>query len=132
LRSRIDALHPRHLKDDLDDAFDAMLDRIDLDLVLPADALQSLDDTYSGVLDQLRALDPEALLTETVQPLYEDTILPMIATFDITPLLTAIIERLQSLDEELKSEMQRVNEAFRALKRAVPGGSGSAGASIAA
>ncbi|HSM75657.1 MAG TPA: hypothetical protein VK852_13515, partial [Desulfobacterales bacterium] len=132
LRGRIDALHPRHLKDDLDAAFDAMLARIDLDLVLPAGALQDLDDTYAGVLDRLRALDPEALLTETVQPLYEDTVLPLIATFDITPLLTAIIERLQNLDGELKSEMQRVNEAFRGLKRAVPGGSGGAAASIAA
>lgn len=132
LRSRLDALHPRHFKGDLDDAFDDMLARISLELVLPAGALQDLDDTYAGVLDRLRELDPEALLTETVQPLYEDTILPMIAAFDITPLLTAIIERLQRLDEELKSEMGRVNEAFRDLKRAVPGGSGATGAGIAA
>ncbi len=132
VREKIEAVHPKHFKAALDSSFEAMLDRIGLDLIIDPADLQALDDRFTAVVEKLRTLSPDALLTATVQPLYDETIVPMIDAFDITPILAAIIHRLQGLDEELKSEMARVNAAFRDLKRAVPGGAGSAAASIAA
>jgi hypothetical protein len=130
VRAKVDAINPANLKGAIDDLFEGMLGQISLDLIIPAGDLETLDSSFDALIGKLEALDPEKLVVEVVQPEYEETIVPLIDTFDLTGLLETIIERLRSLDEELKEEMERVNEAFRAMKGSVPAMSAAAAISL--
>ncbi len=130
LREKLQGVNPAQFKATLDDSFQTMLNTIDLDLIIPADALQTLDEDFEKVIDKFELLNPVKLVTEIIQPEYEETVPPLIEAFDVSMLLTAIIDRLRSLDEELKEEMERVNAAFRGMKQSVPTGGGMAEVSI--
>ncbi len=59
-------------------------------------------------------------MVAVTQSLFEERVLPLVEAFDLTPLLTALIEALRSLDEELREEMGRVNEAYQAMLSSAP------------
>jgi prefoldin subunit 5 len=120
LLDQLEALNPAQLGQTLDDAFRDRLESIDLDLIVSPGDIDSLDATYQAVLDKLRALDPEQLITEVVQPEYEATVVPIIEAFDLTPTFNALIEFLRSLNEELDGELERVNSAYQGLRAARP------------
>ena len=128
LRGQIEALGPQPLLLELDAEFAAVIDALDLDLILPASEIAALDASYATVLDGLKALDPEALVTNAVGPTFEAEIVPLVEALDLTPVFDALIAALRDLDEELKTELGRVNTAYQALLAARPGG--GAGASI--
>jgi hypothetical protein len=129
VKAKLDNVSPERLRAALDASFAAVLDAITLDLILPPALLAQLDDTYAAVVDRLRALDPSAIVEEVVQPLFDDTILPLLEQFDLSPVLNTIIEKLAGLDDELKAELGRVNTSYRALLAALPSG-GTQGASV--
>jgi hypothetical protein len=120
LLDELEALNPAQLGEVLDAAFASLLDTIDLDLVIPPGAVDTLDTSYDSTLDKLRALDPEELVTAVVQPEYEATVVPLVDAFDLTPLFDALIEFLRGLAEELGGEMDRVNTAYQGLRAARP------------
>lgn len=130
VRGKLEAISPAQLGQALQTAFEDMLDTLDLGLVLPPDDVAQLDTTYTEVLDKLKTLDPNTLVTEVLQPAFEETVLPLLETFDLTPLLTAIVERLRTLDDELRQEMARVNEAYQEMLRSAPSVSVSAGVEL--
>jgi len=101
-------------------AFDQALQALDLSRLLPADALAALDDDVAALLNTLRALDPQALVVNTVQPLYDEQVLPLLEAFDITPVLTALIARLDELKLELAAEFDKVNGSYQRMLAAVP------------
>lgn len=126
VRDKVNSVNPAKFKKILSDSFNGMLDEIDLSLIIPREDVKTLDDDFGALIAKLKKLDPKALVTDIVQPEYERTIIPLVDAFDISALLQAIIERLRSLDAELKVELKRVNDAFREMKGSVP----MAGASV--
>ncbi len=120
VRGKLDAANPSHLRELVDGVFDDMLAALSLAQILPPADVAALDAAYAEVRDKLKQLDPGTLVTEVVQPEFEATIVPLLAAFDLTPLLDALIARLQSLDEELRAEMDRVNEAWQRLRDSIP------------
>jgi len=108
-----------------------VIDALDLDALLPPAEIAALDSAAATVATKLGSLDPAKLVTDAVGPAFEADILPLIEALDITPVFDALIETLRGLDEELKSELGRVNTSYQALLAARPAGGGaSAGVGI--
>ena len=57
-----------------------------------------------------------------MQPVYDQTVLPLLDAFDLTPLFSALIDFLDSLDDELGSGLDDVNTAYQSLIALRPGG----------
>jgi hypothetical protein len=120
VRNKVAALNPAALRQPLESAFNGMLDTITVDQVLPPDQVAALDADYTTLLNKLADLDPQRLVIDVVQPQFESTVQPLLAAFDLTGIFTALLDRLRALDEELRQEMARVNEAYQRLRGAVP------------
>jgi uncharacterized protein YjgD (DUF1641 family) len=120
VRGKLTALDPSQLRQAIETAFGEMLNLLNIEQILPAAQIQALDDDYTEVIDKLKALDPETLVIQLIQPEFDEKIVPLLETFDVTQLFTALIDRLKSLDEELKAEMERVNQAYQKLRSAIP------------
>jgi hypothetical protein len=120
IRGQLTAADPSALAAVLDRMFADVVGTIGLDAIVPPAELEALDATYTEVLAKLRELDPGVLVTEVVQPAFDEKIDPLLAAFDLTPLLGALIVRLEALEEELRAELDRVNEAWKRLRGAIP------------
>lgn len=123
VRDQIATLGPRPLVETLDREFCDVIDALDLGLILPQAELNALDAAFQAVIDKLRALDPEQLVVEAVQPVFDAQVRPLVDAFDLTPVFDALIDALRNLDEELKAELGQVNTAYQALRAARPGAS---------
>ncbi len=131
VRGQIEALGPKPLVLALDREFGEVIDVLSLSALLPPAELDALDAAAADLMTKLSALDPENLANETVGPAFETDVLPLVEALDVTPVFDALIEALRGLDEELKSELGRVNTAYQAMLASRPGGSGaSAGVGI--
>ena len=94
---------------------------------------QSLNSTYQNVVKKVDTLDPQLLLVEPMQKLYEDDILPLLDVFDISETVDLLVTFLSALDDQLATEMDRVDTAYQAMLAAAPSsnaGSASVGVSI--
>jgi len=120
IREKFNALNPKSLQKSLDDAFKKMLDALSFDAIVPGNALDDLDADFDAVVDKLKALDPETLLVQPLQQIFDNDIKPIIDAFDLSPALNAIVDRLKPLEDELRSEMDRVNSAYQAMLNAAP------------
>ena len=120
VRAKLDALDPARLREAVEAAFDSTLETISLGEIFPPEEVAALDEDYGELVGRLRSLDPETLVIEVVQPEYEERMNALIETFDLTPLLTVLIELLRSLDQELKDELERVNLAYQDMLRTAP------------
>jgi hypothetical protein len=130
LQDQLDAVNPAQLAQTLNSAFVDLLDGIGLDLLIPPATVAQLDADYADMLDKLRSLDPETLITEVVQPEYDATVVPLVQAFDLTPAFNALIELLRSLGDELGGELDRVNSAYQSLRAARPSLAGSINVNI--
>lgn len=125
LEGQIDAVDPAQLAASLDATFAALLDAVGIDQIVPPATVAALDADYVAVLERLRALDPQSLITDVVQPEYDATVVPLVQAFDLTPAFNALIEFLRNLAEELGGELDRVNGAYQSLRAARPSLAGS-------
>lgn len=130
VRAKLDAVSPAKLGEPLDAAFAAILDTLDIDLILPPAQLNALDAAYGEFVAKLRALDPGQLVITAVQPIWDETVLPLLASFDLSVIFDAVIAKLRELDVDLRAELQRVNGAYQELLAAVPIGGASASVSV--
>ncbi len=121
VKSKLAILNPDTLSQPLDAEFNNLVENLSIENILKPEDMD-LDDAYNSLLEKLKSLSPSKLLEDTVEPLYRDSVLPLIDQLDFTPVLDAITERLRSLDDELKEEMERVNQSYAVLKHAVPAG----------
>lgn len=115
VRSKLEAVNPAALRAALDAAFDDLLAALSLSLILPQPEIDALNASYAAVVAKIRALSPEALVTQAVTPVYQQRIVPLVESLDISEPLNALIERLAGLEDELRAELDRVNEAYQAL-----------------
>ena len=120
LRSKFEAINPAALRQTIDTAFGNMLETLQIDLLIPTAQIAQLDTAYQSILDDLKALDPETLVVKVVQPEFEAKILPLLDVFDPTAVLNALHDRLAKIEEELRAEMARVNEAYQKLRESMP------------
>jgi hypothetical protein len=129
VKDKFEVFSPVALRAIVDDAFNDMVDTLGLPLVLPQSQVDALDAIYGEVLEKLRALTPDQLL-QSLTPVYLDRVVPLVEALDVTVLLNVIIERLLSLDEELRGEIGRVNASFQALLQSISAAGVGSGASV--
>lgn len=127
VRDQLRLLDPSRLADELDDAFEQALSGLSLASIIPPADIAALDAAWQGVIDKLRELDPGELVEGVVQPIYDETVLPLLDAFDLTPVFAALIDFLESLEGELSSGLDQVNTAYQSLIALRPDGGGSVG-----
>lgn len=120
IKSELDSISPASIIDSLAEVLTTALSGLTSDLIIDPSLSQDLDDIYSDLLDKLKALDPEILVVEIIQPEYEELISPLLSLFDLSPFFTALIERLEGLKEELNTEIDRVDVSYQQLRRNMP------------
>jgi len=120
LRSQVEAFDPAQLQTAIATPFNQIVDSLDLSQVLPPADIAQLNTAYAAVIAKLQTLDPAQLITTVVQPEFDTKVIPLLETFDLTAVLTALLDRLHHLDEELQAEMGRVNEAYQKLRQSMP------------
>lgn len=118
VRGKVEAVNPAQVREVIEARFDDMLDLISIDHLMPN--VGDLDAAYAEVVAKIDGLDPSALVIEVVQPEFEAAMEPLLASFNLTEILNTLIDRLRGLDVELRSEMERVNDAYRELRGAIP------------
>jgi hypothetical protein len=119
------ALDPRALEKALSAQFDSLLGTLSLSKVMTPALRGQINGTYRTLVQKLDALDPQLLLVEPMQSLYEQDIVPLLDVFDISDTVAELVAFLGGLDEQLSAQMDRVDTAFQAMLAAAPGHSGS-------
>jgi hypothetical protein len=125
VRDQVRAIDPARLGNELDHAFEQALSALSLSTIIPADDITELDDAWQSVIDKLRALDPGDLVESALQPIWDETVLPLLDAFDLTPVFAALIEFLESLKGELSGGLDEVNTAYQSLIALRPEGGAS-------
>jgi hypothetical protein len=120
VRGKLTAIGPAALAPPFQDAFDQALGALDLGSVLPQAQIDQLDADVAKVVDALKALDPDKLIVDAVQPVYDEKVAPLIDAFDFTGVVDALLASLHGLGEELATELERVNQGYQAMLAAVP------------
>ena len=120
VKDQFRGLDPRGLKNAVNAAFEDLIELIDIDQIIPVDALNATDDELDNALEALRQLDPQVLITEVIEPKFDEILAPFLSAFDLTPALTSISNRLSKVEDELRVEMDRVNESYQQFTNAVP------------
>jgi hypothetical protein len=123
VQDKLDSVSPTLLRETLEEEFENLLGTLDLDQLFPAagpDGVDPLDETYNQVVAKLEELHPDDLLVQPMQQIYDRDVLPLLQAFDLAELIETLLEKLSGLDEELKTEMERVNVAYRGMLQAVP------------
>jgi hypothetical protein len=125
VRDQLRLIDPARLADELDASFEQALSGLSLAAIIPAADIAALDAAWQSVIDKLRGLDPGKLVEQAIQPVYEQTVLPLLDAFDLTPVFAALIDRLDSLKDELSDGLDGVNSAYQSLIALRPDGSAS-------
>ncbi len=119
VREKLEAIGPAALEPVLEEAFDGVLDALDVGSLLPKDEIAKLDATVAKTVSALRAVDPKKVV-EKLQPSFDEQVLPLVEAFDLGDLVDKLLARLHGLRDELDAELQRVNKAYQAMLAAVP------------
>ena len=120
ITSKLQALSPATLLASLSEAFNEILDSLQLSAFLPQEELNELEAAYQSVLNTLKELDPQKLIVEVIQPEYEELIAPIRELVDLTGIFDTFIDILNRLKSELNDELLRTQEAFLAMLDAIP------------
>lgn len=130
LLDRLRALDPATLGATLRDALADLLDEINLGAVFSPALRTQLDAAWAQLQAKVAALDPGPLVIEPLQAVYEQDLLPVVQAFDVGDALQAVLDKLDALPDELRTELDRVDVAYQAMLAAAPTSS-PAGASAA-
>ncbi len=120
VREKLDAVNPMKLGSVVENEFNAMLNGLTLTQVLSPTEVAKLDEDYAKLVEKLKCMDPQKLVVDAMQKDFDAKITPLLAVFDLTALFTVLIERLQALEENLKAELERINQAYLAMRDAIP------------
>ena len=120
VRSKVAALDPANLAQALSADFDSLLGQLDLSQALPQTDVDELDADFKKVIDKLAQLDPKKLITDVVQPVFDSDVKPLLDAFDLSKLLDAVVDKLHGLKDELKQELDKVNDSYKQMRAAIP------------
>lgn len=116
VKIQLQAINPQTIANLLKTTFDHLLDAIDPNTLL---GLPVLDGKHQQLIDMLRSRDPKVLLTDTVQPEF-DKVLNFLRLLDISGIIQTFLDRIESLQTELTSELDRTVVAYEAMIDAIP------------
>ena len=120
VKQKFDDINPKPLREALQALMDDTLDLIDVEQVLPQTEVQQIDTTYSTTIATLTALNPNTIITDIVQPAFDEKIEPILKLFDLTEPIEVLLERMDGLAEELNTELDKVDNSYQGLMQAVP------------
>ncbi len=120
VKQKFDDIDPKPLKESLQALLDNTLDLIDVEEVLPQSEVTQIDNTYAETIVKLMALNPNTLISEIVQPAFDDKIEPILKLFDLSDPIAILLERMDGLAEELEFELGKVDIAYKSMIQAVP------------
>lgn len=130
LMEQLRSLDPRNMEAALRQGLEQALDALSLDLVFTPGLRQQLEETYATLVGLIDGLDPELLIIRPMEETYEQDILPLVEALDVSDAIQAIIDLLNRLPDDLKTELGRVDSSYQQMLAAAPSGSsGSASAS---
>ncbi|WP_300455944.1 hypothetical protein [Desulfobacula sp.] len=120
VKQKFNDINPKPLRESLQTLLDNTLALIDVEQVLPHAEVQAIDHTYAETLLKLGALNPDTLISEVVQPAFDEKIEPILTLFDLTDPIAVLLERMDGLAEELDIELNKVDTAYQGMMQAVP------------
>ena len=120
LKGKLDILNPHHLAEELTATIGTTLGLLNADMLLTDEAKGKINDAYHGIVNIIKGLDPKTVVEKAVDPVWNEKVKPQILRFDITPLLTALLKKLDELKGELGSELDEVNGAYQDMLAAIP------------
>ncbi len=120
LKDKLTAVSPTAIRKIVEAAFNDAIDILDISGLLPGEALNEVDAAYQKIIDDLKQLDPGKVVVEAVQPVFDQTVIPLLDAFDISELIADLIERMENLDQELGREIETLNVSYRGMLSAVP------------
>ena len=127
LLGKVRALNPQTLAQPLQRRLEELLGTLSLDAVFTPALCQQLEQSYQTLRGKINSLDPDILLIEPLDKLYEDDVLPLAGAFDVSEAVQMIIDRFDELPDELKAELGRVDTAYQDMLGAAPGASSTGG-----
>ncbi|MEW6737651.1 MAG: hypothetical protein AB1489_40600, partial [Acidobacteriota bacterium] len=116
LKSKLASLNPLDIGQALQDAFDGLLDLLDVNNLL---GIEQLDQQYENLLSLLKGLDPKTLAIDPIQKEY-DKVVQFLSKIDISEPIDGFVTRLNLLLEELTVELKRVADAYEEMIDTVP------------
>ena len=120
VKSKFEAISPALLAESLEVAFNEVLSNLSLDTLLPTEQIESLDASFQLIIDKVKALDPKIIVTDVLQPEFDQMVEPYLEVFDLTEIIQKMIDKLKGLDEELDEELERTCDAFLEMLDSVP------------
>src|SRR5215211_6925813 len=113
VKTKLEALDPSQIRAAVEATFDALIGSLNIETLLPQDAIDDLDQSYAQIVDTLRNLDPTKHVIEVVQPEFEAAIKPLLdVVFEVSELIEALVKRLDGLGAELGQGLTRTGDAF--------------------
>jgi hypothetical protein len=120
VKEKFNDINPKPLRESLQAVLDDTLDLIDVEQVLPQSEVQQIDNTYAATISTLTALNPKTLISQIVQPAFDEKIEPILKLFDLTDPIAVLLERMDGLVQELDTELAKVDVAYQGMIQAVP------------
>ncbi len=127
VKARLQAVSPSAIRALVENTFNEALDLLDLSQLLPQTEIDRIDETYQKIIEDLKKLDPKKIIVEVVQPEFEEKVMPILETFDLSELMARVIEWVDRLDEELRDDLEEVDKAYGDMLNAVPAVSAGGG-----
>lgn len=125
LITQLRTLDPAHLGQDLEATRDRLLSQLSLNTLLPSGLGSELDDLHQQLLLKAGTLDPDLLLLQPLDDSWRATVEPLVAALDLSTSIELVIDWIQQLPPELKVQIDRVDQAYRALLDSAPSGDGA-------
>ncbi|WP_428264591.1 hypothetical protein [Haliangium sp.] len=130
IEGAIGGLSPTPLRLALEAARDALAGLLSLSTLLGQEEIDLLDQTYRTVLEKLEQLSPGRIISQTLDPLYEELLAAIVPVLDMPTRLRELVETVgRNLGDEILEELARVEVAFDRMLRALPLDGGGGGAS---
>jgi hypothetical protein len=120
IKEKFNDINPKPLRESLQTLLDNTLDLMDVEQVLPQSEVDQIDNSYAGIIASLEALNPNTLISQIVQPAFDEKIGPLLKLFDLTDPIALLLERMEGLAQELDTELTKVDAAYQGMIQAVP------------
>jgi hypothetical protein len=129
VRAMVDALDPADLLSGLDDAHQSL--EAVVDETKPSALLSGLGETIDQVKDILDAVDPRVTLEPPLLAAWQ-AVLDLLGEVDFTIILSPLVEKLDELEDEFISSLERTERAFDNMLGAAKGALGGSGGGASA
>ncbi len=131
----LDSLDPTPLRTTLEAARDAVANLLSIATLIKQGDIDKLNQAYTDAVGGIGALAPSAIISQTLDPVYERILADFLPVLDLPKQLREKVDAAgKSLRDEAVVELARVEEAFDHMLKSIPldGGGGGVGVSVTA